>query len=246
MIIGNACFDDSGVMGCHDNRRSARLGLLEMAKNDPATVAVLVSCRLIGQEKLRLPNQGSRHREPLPLSPGEHRDGLSRMLRDLHTFKNLHAFPPQCRDGEAAGKEGQNHVFEDCQVMQEVMALEYNARLAAPQIPLPADPTGDGTAVGKHHPLRRPQKAHQDVQQRALARARCSGDERNSPRWKAGTDVIEDYLFTAPPGAAMYKAHIAAFESFCHTTPYLSRKCPGGRMSPPGETAKALQAGREG
>jgi hypothetical protein len=112
------------VVGDHDHRRAVvPVEAPEDLHDLVAHLGVQVAGRLVGQEQLRTPHDRARDGHPLLLPPRELGREVVHARGEAHALEGGEGQAPALGAGEAAVDEGQLHVVEHAQVVDQVEGL---------------------------------------------------------------------------------------------------------------------------
>src|SRR5579863_24407 len=161
------------IMRDHEQRPPLAVQLGEQAHDDGLIHFVEVAGGFVGQDQLRLIDEGARDAYPLLFAAGEFG---GQMLQPVAQPDGTQSIGCLMLLRQAVKVLREHHVLERRQIRHQVMLLEDKSQFfGAETSPLGRGKRGQVLAVDQHAPLGRSIKASQNVEQRALSRARGPG-----------------------------------------------------------------------
>ena len=118
------------AVGHHNNRSTLFIQFCQQIHHLSSVLGVQVTGRLIGEDYLRIADNGAGNGYTLLLTAGKLLREVFGTVADVHPLQNIlyHAFALTCLHAEV--RKGKFHILVDVQFVYQVEALEHESQLA--------------------------------------------------------------------------------------------------------------------
>ena len=194
-------------MGNHDDGAAFLVELKQDVQDFVAHVAVQVSGRFIGQDEGRASHNGARNGDPLFLPPGKLGREVFHAVAEPHFFQSFFCQFPAIAAAAGAIEQGDFHVVQYREVVDEVETLENEANLLiADTSQLLVFVALQLAIVDGHFTFGRLVKQTHDVEQSTFATARRAHDGYKLPFLDVYIDVVQGQGFNGTGAVHFFDA----------------------------------------
>ena len=193
-----------GVVRDHDHE-AVFCHILQQLHDLDARLAVQCAGGLVGQQDVRVVDEGAGDGHPLHLAAGHLGGVLVQLVAQTHFLQRLGGPAAALSARHARDGQGQFDVGEDGLVGDEVIALEHEADgVVAVGVPVPVGVAAGGDAVDDELAAVVAVEAADDVEQRGLARAAGAEDGDKFAVAQVEADPVERCLCQIAGGVFLF------------------------------------------
>src|SRR5215207_5161925 len=204
---------EAEVVGGDDNRGAEPVELDEQAQQPPPQRRIDVAGRLVGQQQVGPDDQGPGDGGALLLAARQHRRQNVHALAEPHPAQQLDDLAAIARLVLALHAQGEGHVLEGGQVVEEPEILEHYAHAPAQPGQAFLRDAAHLLAEYGHEAARRPHRHQDQAQQRRLAGAGRAGQELERTRLDREGEIAQDLGVHAVADADILETHHRRLEA---------------------------------